>query len=117
MILKFREPVYNYSPDPEYPDGPQIRGPVRTYFWHIFGEVSEVEFIDETVTEDYINPSDDPPESGRPHIHVDSWIRDQAKTRFKLVHFTTPAGRKTVAFNTAAFLCNDRGDTVDKILA
>jgi len=114
MILKFREPVYNYDPDPEHPDGPRIRGPIRTYFWHIFGEVSEIEWIDEPVDEDYICPGD--PEEGRPRIHVDSWVRDQAKSRFKLVHFTVPDGRKTVAFNTTAFLCNDRGDTVDKIV-
>ena len=69
MILKFREPVYNYDPDPENPEGPQIRGPIRTYFWHIFGEVSEIEWIDETVTEDYICPSGGPPEPGR-HISI-----------------------------------------------
>lgn len=116
MILKFREPVYNHDPDPENPEGPHVRGSIRTYFWHIFGEVSEIEWIDETVTEDYICPSGGPPDLGRPHIHVDSWVRDEAKSRFKLVHFTTNEGRKTVAFNTTAFLCNDRGDTVDKIV-
>ena len=121
MILKFREPVYNYRTDPDCPDGPKLRGDVRTHFFQIFGEVSEVQFIDECVRESEICPA---PDSGKPASHVDRWIRDRAKEDnndergplFKLVHFETPTGRKTVAFNTTAFLCNDKGDTVDKIV-
>jgi len=114
MILKFRSPIYKSVVDPENPERDrQVRGS-HTHQWSIYGEVSQVHFSSEPIDEDDICP---PPGSQKPQIRVDEWIRDPDEHApfFMIVHFDTPQGRKTVAFNTVAYLCNDKGDTVEKI--
>lgn len=112
MIIKIAEPVIRLEPLNQSPgQTASIPDGIR---WCIFGDIEEVEWHDQMVPQAEIQGDDQRP----PTYNVDRWFvhPDGGEGLFWVVSFTTQVGKRVVvAFNTVAWLCNNQGDTVEKI--
>jgi len=107
MILKFQEQIWSPVPNGTEPEtwSKKLQGDK----WTIYGEVSEVQYGEQIeIKEDRKNVV--------PGIAA-KVILDESDDFpvFRLICFKQNGERHSVATQLHAFLCNDNGDTIEKI--
>lgn len=114
MILKIREPVARLKPIKNGPHEGECLLTPDGWRWFVFGDLEEVNWHDRHYRQDSLTGEDGPPV-----VHVDRWFvhpSPKSEEVFQVVTITSIHGKtQTFAFNTDAYLCNNQGDTVEKI--